>query len=61
LDYLAKLTHQTDDHTYAYWYDSIERSVMIGNMIYTVSYQQIQQYQMDDDFSFVSRLAFDYE
>jgi len=64
LEMLTKLTNMPDQESqeYYYWYyDSIERTVMIDNMIYTVSYSQIQKYDMDSDFAFVARTVFDTE
>ncbi|MBN2504559.1 MAG: beta-propeller domain-containing protein [Bacilli bacterium] len=62
LEYLTKLTHMqeqpaSDEYYYWYW-DSIERTIMIENRIYTVSYNQIQMYDMDSDFAFLGKLEF---
>ena len=64
LEYLTKLTHMPEvqtgpDEYYYNYYDSIERTLMIENMIYTVSYSRIQKYDMDQDFVLVDALAFD--
>ena len=63
LQYLTKLTHMEDPQSeyYYYYYDSIERTVMIENMIYTVSYSKIQQYDMSSDFAFVAKTEFEQE
>jgi hypothetical protein len=56
LEFLAKLTHNDPDSPY-YWcyYESIERAVIIGSRIYTVSYSQIRMYDMEDDFAFMAK------
>lgn len=65
LEYLTKLTHMPSepvgpDNEYYYgYYDSIERTLMIENMIFTVSYSRIQKYDMDMDFTLVDSLVFE--
>lgn len=64
LEYLTKLTHMSPtetepDHYYYSYYDSIERTLMIDNMIFTVSYSRIQKYDMDQDFVLVDSLVFE--
>ncbi|MFA5006941.1 MAG: beta-propeller domain-containing protein [Candidatus Izemoplasmatales bacterium] len=52
LEYVAKLTHNDDNPVEHYWYcDSIERAVIIGTRIYTVSYSQIRMYDMENEFT----------
>ncbi len=52
LEFITRLTHMDDtSHTYWYHYDSIERTVMIENYIYTVSYNQIRKYDMASGFT----------
>ncbi len=56
LELVTKLTHYVPDSEnpwYSY-YDSIDRTVMIGNMIYTVSYAKIQMYDMSNDFELIA-------
>jgi len=55
LEFVAKLTHNEVTDPYNYYYDSIERSVVIGSHIYTVSYTQIQMFDMAEDFAFVTK------
>ncbi len=55
LQFLAKLDHfdQVDN-----WFDSIEKAVMIENYIYTLSYSQIQVFDMNNDFEFIDNVVF---
>ena len=55
LEYVAKLTHNDETNPYYYYYDSIERAVVIGTRIYTVSYTEIRMFDMDNEFAFVAR------
>jgi len=52
LEFVTKLTHFVEDsqNPYYYYYDTIDRTIMIGDSIYTVSYSKIQQYDMANDF-----------
>ncbi len=61
LEYLTRLSHldaNPDDTYYNYW-DSIERTVMIGNLIYTVSYHQIRMFDMETGFTFLGKVILD--
>lgn len=52
LEFVAKLTHNDENPQEFYWYcESIERAVIIGNRIYTVSYAQIRMYDMENGFA----------
>jgi hypothetical protein len=46
------LEHETDNY-----FDSIEKAVMIDNYIYTLSYSQIQVFNMNDGFNFVNKVV----
>lgn len=49
---LTKLTHmEINDQGYYQYFDSIERTVMIDNYVYTVSYSSIHMFDMNDGFS----------
>lgn len=52
LEMVAQLEHETDNY-----FDSIEKAVMIDNYIYTLSYSQIQVFNMNDGFSFVDKVV----
>jgi uncharacterized secreted protein with C-terminal beta-propeller domain len=52
LEMVAQLEHET-----ANYFDSIEKAVMIDNYIYTLSYSQIQVFNMNDGFSFVDKVV----
>lgn len=52
LEFVTKLSHynpDSTDHWYRY-FDTIDRSVMIGDKIYTVSYSKVQMYDMSNNF-----------
>jgi uncharacterized secreted protein with C-terminal beta-propeller domain len=53
LELVTKLTNYVEDSENPdyYSYDSIERTIIIENYIYTVSYSKIQMYDMNDNFS----------
>ncbi|MDD3122106.1 MAG: beta-propeller domain-containing protein [Candidatus Izemoplasmatales bacterium] len=53
LELVTKLTNYVEDSENPdyYGYDSIERTIIIENYIYTVSYSKIQMYDMNDNFS----------
>ena len=53
LELVTKLTNYVEDpeNPDYYSYDSIERTIIIENYIYTVSYSKIQMYDMNDNFS----------
>ncbi|MDP3130567.1 MAG: beta-propeller domain-containing protein, partial [Bacillota bacterium] len=55
LEFVAKLSHNDETTPYYYYYDSIDRSVVIGTHIYTVSYTEIRMFDMSNDFAFVAR------
>jgi uncharacterized secreted protein with C-terminal beta-propeller domain len=57
LELVAKLSHMDEDISEGfYWYfDSIERSLIIGSNIYTVSNYKIQMYDMSNGFEFVAK------
>jgi len=54
LELEAELEHLDNDSNY---FDQIEKAVMIENYIYTLSYSQIQVFDMNDNFSFVDKLV----
>jgi len=56
LEFVTKLTHmdENSENPYYYYFDSIERTVMIGDRIYTVSYTKIQMYDMNDNFTLLA-------
>jgi uncharacterized secreted protein with C-terminal beta-propeller domain len=53
LELAAELEHMGNS---SYYFDQIERAVMIENYIYTLSYSQIQVFNMDDEFNFVDKV-----
>ena len=53
LELAAELEHMGNNTSY---FDQIERAVMIENYIYTLSYSQIQVFNMDDEFNFVDKV-----
>jgi uncharacterized secreted protein with C-terminal beta-propeller domain len=55
LELVAELSHYSEAYEY---FDTIEKAVMIENYIYTLSYSQIQVFNMDNDFSFVDSIIF---
>jgi len=55
LELVAQLQHYDSESTY---FDSIEKAVMIENYIYTLSYSQIQVFDMENEFEFVDSLVF---
>lgn len=55
LELVAELKHTDEVNNY---YDTIEKAVMIENYIYTLSYSQIQVFDMDNDFNFVDSVVF---
>jgi hypothetical protein len=55
LELVAELKHTNEVNNY---FDTIEKAVMIENYIYTLSYSQIQVFNMDDDFNFVDSVVF---
>lgn len=55
LELLAQLEHFSDTDSY---FDSIEKAVMIENYVYTLSYSQIQVFDMNDNFEFVDNVVF---
>ncbi|MGD9761408.1 MAG: beta-propeller domain-containing protein [Candidatus Izemoplasmatales bacterium] len=52
LELVAQLEQTSENY-----FDSIEKAVMIENYIYTLSYSQIQVFDMDNDFSFVKKVV----
>jgi uncharacterized secreted protein with C-terminal beta-propeller domain len=54
LELVTKLSHVEDEgNTGYYWYyDSIDRSIIIGSHIYTISNAKIEMFDMADDFAF---------
>ncbi|MBU1144653.1 MAG: beta-propeller domain-containing protein [Firmicutes bacterium] len=60
LELVAKLSHYQEESVNYYWYfDSIDRTVMIGDKIYTVSYSKIQMYDMANDFQLLKSTELD--
>jgi uncharacterized secreted protein with C-terminal beta-propeller domain len=55
LELVDELEHENSKNNY---FDTIEKAVMIENYIYTLSYSQIQVFNMNDDFSFIDKLIF---
>ena len=55
LELVAQLQHTDEVNNY---FDTIEKAVMIENYIYTLSYSQIQVFNMDDEFNFVDSVVF---
>lgn len=55
LELVAQIEHMDTQRTY---YDTIEKAVIIENYIYTMSYSQIQVFDMNQDFNFVDSLVF---
>jgi hypothetical protein len=45
----------TSDSSY---FDTIEKAVMIENYIYTLSYSQLQVFNMESDFEFVDGVVY---
>lgn len=56
LEFVTKLSHmdENSENPYYYYFDSIEKSVMIGDRIYTISYTKIQMYDMNDNFNLLA-------
>jgi hypothetical protein len=59
LELVTKLTNYVEDpeNPDYYSYDSIERTIIIENYIYTVSYSKIQMYDMNDNFHILGSTA----
>jgi len=57
----SSLTDEGDGTYYASWYNTIERSVIIGSTLYTVSYSSIQAFDMNNDFSAVGNVEMDHD
>jgi uncharacterized secreted protein with C-terminal beta-propeller domain len=55
LELVAELQHMTGDSSY---FDTIEKAVMIENYIYTLSYSQLQVFNMESDFDFVDSVVY---
>jgi uncharacterized secreted protein with C-terminal beta-propeller domain len=55
MELLAELEHFNSESQY---FDSIEKAVMIENYIYTLSYSQIQVFDMSNDFDFIDSVIF---
>jgi uncharacterized secreted protein with C-terminal beta-propeller domain len=55
LELVAELEHFNDENNY---FDTIEKAVMIENYIYTLSFSQVQVFDMNNDFSFVDKNIF---
>jgi uncharacterized secreted protein with C-terminal beta-propeller domain len=55
LELVAELEHMTSDSNY---FDTIEKAVMIENYIYTLSYSQLQVFNMESDFEFVDGVVY---
>jgi uncharacterized secreted protein with C-terminal beta-propeller domain len=55
LELVAELEHMTSDSSY---FDTIEKAVMIENYIYTLSYSQLQVFNMESDFEFVDGVVY---
>jgi len=53
LEFVTKLSHmdENSENPYYYYFDSIERTIMIEDRIYTVSYTKIQMYDMSNNFN----------
>jgi len=59
LEFVTKLSHYNEDPE-APWYsyfDTIDRTVMIGDRIYTVSYSKVQMYDMNDNFALLGSVT----
>ncbi|MFA7075552.1 MAG: beta-propeller domain-containing protein [Candidatus Izemoplasmatales bacterium] len=54
LELVAELEHFEEGNSY---FDSIEKAVIIENYIYTLSYSQVQVYDMNNDFSFLDKVV----
>ena len=53
LEFVAKLTHNDESAQESYdYYESIDRAVIIGSHIYTISYSRIQMFDMENGFAF---------
>jgi len=50
---------QTISEGYCWYYDSIERALIIGSRIYTISGSKIQMFDMENDFDFVAKTELD--
>ena len=62
LDYLTKLTHASEPESgYFYYVDTVDRAILIENMIYTVSESQIRMYDMEKSFSEIASVALNQE
>jgi len=59
LELVTKLTNYVEDaeNPYYYYFDSIDRTIMIEDRIYTVSYTKIQMYDMSDNFNLLGSTA----
>lgn len=55
LELVAQLEHFNSESSH---FDSIEKAVMIENYIYTLSYSQIQVFDMNNNFEFVDSVVF---
>jgi uncharacterized secreted protein with C-terminal beta-propeller domain len=57
LELITTLSHMNEDiYNGSYWYwDSIERTVIIGNYIYTISNNKIQMFDMASDFAYMTK------
>lgn len=58
LDQLVSLGSLMDQAQDDYYYSSIEKAIFIGNYIYTISYGQINQYDLGNDLLRVNTLVF---
>jgi uncharacterized secreted protein with C-terminal beta-propeller domain len=52
LELVAQLEQTSENY-----FDSIEKAVMIENYIYTLSYSQIQVFDMEQDFAFIDKVV----
>jgi len=62
LEYVTALSHMDEPATHFFWYvDTVDRTILIENMIYTVSNSQIRMYDMEADFLEVNALLLNQE
>lgn len=55
-EFITKLSHMDETNSsWYYYFDSIDRSIIVGDHIYTVSNNKIQMFDMSNDFAFVAK------
>ena len=62
LEFLVNLSHMEEPTNHYYYYlDTVDRTLMIENMIYTISASQIRMYDMADEFAEVAAICLNCE